>query len=52
MSDNESTSTPAAQAAPTGPPRDLNPSFFSQIVKESQNPSVESRPATNPVENR
>ena len=52
MSENESTSTPAAQAAPTGPPRDVNPSFFSQILKESLNPSVESRPAVGPVETR
>ena len=52
MSDNESTPTPAAQAAPTGPPRDLNPAFFSQISKESQNPSDEARPAPQPTEER
>ena len=50
MSDNESTTGPAAQATTTGPPRDLNPAFFSQISKESHNPSDESRPAQQPAE--
>lgn len=50
MSDNESTTSPAAQATPTGPPRDLNPAFFSQISKESHNPNGESRPTPQPAE--
>jgi hypothetical protein len=52
MSDNESTTTPAAQPALTGPPRELNPAFFTQISKESLNPSGESRPASLPTEKR